>query len=70
MVNHASAETNSPFGTERSTTSRPTGTIIAPPMPWMMRGTRRNPAELTAKPQAIDPSMKMQSAARNTFFAP
>ena len=37
MVSQASAEISSAFGTVRRMTSRPTGTIMAPPMPWMMR---------------------------------
>ncbi len=37
MVSQASAEISSAFGTLRRITSRPTGTIMAPPMPWRMR---------------------------------
>ena len=33
MVSQASAEISSAFGTVRKMTSRPTGTIMAPPMP-------------------------------------
>jgi hypothetical protein len=69
MVNHERAETNSPLGTDRSTTRRPTGTIIAPPIPWMIRNSTKS-GRLTANPQAIEPAMKMTRAARNTFFAP
>ena len=36
MVSQASAEISSDFGTVRRITSRPTGTIMAPPMPWMI----------------------------------
>ncbi len=32
MVSHAIAATSSLFGAERSSTRRPTGTIIAPPI--------------------------------------
>ena len=31
------ARTMPSFGVSRNTTSRPTGTIIAPPRPWMVR---------------------------------
>ncbi len=69
MVNHASAETSSDFGTLRNMTSRPTGTIIAPPIPCTMRA-RTKSVSVDAKPQNIDPSMKMASASRKMGFAP
>ena len=37
MASQASAEMSSALGTVRKMTSLPTGTIMAPPMPWMMR---------------------------------
>src|SRR5262245_65576323 len=37
MVSQASAEISSALGTVRRMTSRTTGTIMAPPMPWRMR---------------------------------
>ncbi len=42
MVSQASAEISSDFGTVRKMTSRPTGTIMAPPMPWMMRNRTKS----------------------------
>ena len=37
--------TSSALGTVRSRTSRPTGTIIAPPMPWTMRASTKSSNE-------------------------
>lgn len=36
-VTQAIAPTSALFSIERSSTNRPTGVIIAPPIPWMMR---------------------------------
>ena len=69
IVNQARAGTSSLFGTDRRMTSRPTGVIIAPPIPWTMRETTKSPRPL-AKPQVIEPSMKMPSATRKIVFAP
>ena len=63
------ALTSSDFGTLRSRTRRPTGTIMAPPMPWTMRAITSSLSEL-AKPQPIDPTMKPKIAARKTVRAP
>ncbi len=41
ICSQAIAFTSSDFELERSSTSRPTGTIIAPPIPWMMRAPTR-----------------------------
>ena len=41
-VSQASAEISSDFGTVRKMTRRPTGTIMAPPMPWMMRNRMKS----------------------------
>ena len=46
MVSQASAEISSDFGTVRKMTSRPTGTIMAPPMPWMTRNRTKSPRPL------------------------
>ena len=46
MVSQASAEISSAFGTVRRMTSRPTGTIMAPPMPWMMRNRTKSGSAL------------------------
>ena len=69
MVSQASAEMSSDFGTVRRMTSRPTGTIMAPPMPWMMRYSTKSGSDW-AKPQAAEPSVNMTMAARNTVRAP
>ncbi len=69
MVSQASAEMSSDFGTVRRITSRPTGTIIAPPMPWMMRN-RTKSGSPCAKPQAAEPSVNTTMAARKTLRAP
>ena len=41
-VSQASAEISSAFGTVRRMTRRPTGTIMAPPMPWTMRNRMKS----------------------------
>ena len=61
--------TRSLFGTLRNSTSRPTGTIIAPPSPWNTRAAIRVGSEVEA-PQAIEPSVKMTIALQNTVRAP
>src|SRR3990170_5751920 len=69
MVSQASAEMSSALGTERKMTRRPTGTIMAPPMPWMMRNKMKSGSDW-AKPQAAEPSVNTIMAARNTVRAP
>ena len=68
-VSQASAEMSSAFGTVRRMTRRPTGTIMAPPMPWTMRN-RMKSGSPWAKPQAAEPSVNTTMAARNTVRAP
>ncbi len=63
------ARIRSAFGTERSMTKRPTGDIIAPPMPWIMR-EMTNSQRLFERPHRIEPSMNTPIAARNTVRAP
>ena len=63
------ARTSSDFGTVRSSTRRPTGTIIAPPMPWRMREATSAASELD-RPQAIEPRVKTTIAEPNTRRAP
>ena len=46
MVSQASAEISSDFGTVRRMTSRPTGTIMAPPMPWTMRNSTKSSSDV------------------------
>ena len=69
MVSQASAEISSDFGTVRRMTSRPTGTIMAPPMPCRMRN-RTKSGRPWAKPHAAEPRVKTTMAARNTVRAP
>jgi hypothetical protein len=57
------------LGTVRSSTRRPTGTIIAPPMPCTMRA-RTSIHNDCAKPQAIEPKVKTMIAPVNTRRAP
>ena len=69
IVRYDSTRTRSRFSTLFSSTSRPTGTIIAPPMPCTKRDTTKPPSELE-KPQASDPNTKTAIAARNTVREP
>ena len=68
-VREASAETISLLGMLRRRTSRPTGTIMAPPMPCRKRAATKPPSDPAAA-QAIDPAMNTASAARKTVRAP
>ena len=68
-VSQASEPTSSCFGTDLRITSRPTGTIMAPPMPWMMRATTSAPIE-SEKPQRIEPMVKITIASRKMMRAP
>ena len=63
------ARTSSLFGTERTSTSRPTGTIMAPPRPWKTRAST-NCGKESLIPQRIEPIVKITMAARNTVRAP
>ena len=68
-VTHAIALTSALLSIERSSTSRPTGVIIAPPRPWTMRAiTKCVTDEDIAQP--IDPNMKTPTAMANTIRAP
>ena len=69
MVSHAIAATIWCLGTERSSTSRPTGTIIAPPMPCRMRDPTRKD-RLSARPHSTEPMVNTRMAARKTLRAP
>ena len=68
-VSHDIAATSSFFGVARTSTRRPTGVIMAPPMPCRKRDTTKAGSEL-ANAQATEPAMKTAIAARNTFLAP
>src|ERR1700758_2905576 len=63
------ARIRSCFSVVRSTTSRPTGTIMAPPMPWMTRAAVncQNPV---LNPHRIEDPVKTAMAATNTVRAP
>ena len=63
------ARTRSDFGTVRSSTSRPTGTINAPPMPCKMRAATSAGSEV-AMPQPIEPKVKTTIASVKTRRAP
>ena len=69
MVSQASASTSSALGTVRRRMMRPTGTIIAPPMPCKARAATRPPSEL-AMPQASEPRVKTAIATLNTWREP
>ena len=69
MVSHASASTSSDFGTERSRMMRPTGTIMAPPMPCRARAATSPPSD-PADPQATEPMVNTVIASRKMSLAP
>ena len=53
----------------RTMMRRPTGVIIAPPMPWRMRANTNSSSECEAA-QPIEPRTNMPMAVRNTLRAP
>ena len=57
------------FSVVRKTTSRPTGTIIAPPMPWMTRAPVNVQIPLL-NPQRIEDTVKIAMAETKTVRAP
>ena len=63
------APTSALRGVERTSRSRATGVIIAPPMPCTKRAPTKPPSE-PAKAQPIEPRMKTAIATRNTRDAP
>ncbi len=69
ILSHDMAATSSLFGVERTSTSLPTGVIMAPPMPCRKRDTTKAPSEFDTA-QATEPRAKTAIAARNTFLAP
>ena len=68
-MRYAIAETSSAFGIVRSTTSRPTGTIIAPPIPCRMRASTSSGSVCTNE-HAIEPSVNTTIAEQNTVREP
>ena len=69
MVSQAIAETSSRFGVARTSTSRATGVIIAPPSPCTKRASTKSTSEPDMA-QAIEPTMNTPIAARKTRLAP
>ena len=63
------ARTSSLLAVVRSTTSRPTGTIIAPPMPCSTR-VATSIGRFTANAQPIEASVKIAIAVPKTRRAP
>ena len=60
---------NSDLGTARNIRMRPTGTIIAPPTPWMKRASTSVVSDVAAAHNS-DPTTKTAMAARKTVRAP
>ena len=69
QVSRAMARIRSGLAVVRSTASRPTGTIIAPPSPCSTRAATNHPAD-PAMPHSSDPSVNTATAAVNTARAP
>ena len=67
MVSQDMAATRSALPTRRSSRSRPTGTIMAPPMPCTMRAAT-SVTRLWEMPQRIEAKVKTMMAARNTVL--
>jgi len=68
-VTQAIALTSALLSMERSSTSRPTGVIIAPPAPCRMRAITKWLTEVDSA-QPIEPIMKTATARLNTMRAP
>ena len=67
---HAMASTSVALSTSRSRIRRPTGVIMAPPMPWTMRAMTKL-GEQSDRPQADRARGRRPTmAARNTVRAP
>ena len=69
VVTQAMALTSSRLLMLRTSTIRPTGVIMAPPMPCTMRAITKSVRELESA-QPIEPSTNTAMAARNTVRAP
>ena len=69
MVSQAMAESMSFFATPRSSSRRPTGTIIAPPMPCRMRNSTNSPSPCD-RPHSTEATTKVAIASMKTRFAP
>ncbi len=68
-VTHAMALTSALLSIERSSTSRPTGVIMAPPIPCTMRAITKSVTEDDSA-QPIDPTMKTATATLKTVRGP
>ncbi len=68
-VTQAMAFTSALLSIERNSTSRPTGVIIAPPMPCRMRAITKSVTEPDSA-QPIEPAMNTATAPENTRRAP
>src|SRR3954452_13245024 len=68
-VTHAIALTSALLSIERNSTSRPTGVIIAPPMPCTMRAITKWVTDCDSA-QPIEPTMNTAIARLNTMRAP
>ena len=69
IVTQAMALTSSRRSMVRTSTRRPTGVIIAPPMPCTMRASTKCQSALDSA-QPIEPITNTAIAARNTVRAP
>ena len=69
MLSQAMASTSWLRGVTRTSTSRATGVISAPPKPCSSRDSTKVNSEFEAA-QATEPAMKMRIATRKTFRAP
>ena len=69
IVSHAMAATSSVFAAVRSSSSRPTGTIMAPPRPCRTRAATSS-TRPSDSPHRIDPTVNTMIAARNTVRVP
>jgi hypothetical protein len=68
-VTHAMALTSALLSMERSSTSRPTGVIMAPPAPCRMRAITKSVTDDDSA-QPIEPIMNTAMAIENTARAP
>ncbi len=60
---------SSDLGKVRTSVSRPTGTIMAPPKPWSTRNSTRRWI-LLVRPHSNDPRVKMPMAEAKTRLVP
>ena len=70
MTTYCMTVNSSERGKLRTSAMRPTGVIIAPPMPCRMRETTSIGTPLSESPQASDPNEKRATAAAKTRRVP